>query len=180
MITLSKILGIDPGSRVTGFGVIALEGTKTRYLSSGCIRVQAVEIPQRLGEIYQEVSRLVNEYQPQALAIERVFLHRNVDSALKLGQARGAALVAAVNHGLAIYEYSPNVIKQTVAGRGHADKAQIQYMVKTLLNLSAIPPPDAADALAAALCHAHHCLWGTSEKPPAKTARAKSWRQFKP
>lgn len=152
---MSCILGIDPGSRITGFGVIRMEQRRPVYVASGCIRTEKAEMPQRLGEIFQGVGEVIETYQPQALAIEKVFLHRNADSALKLGQARGAALVAAVTHALTIHEYSPNQIKQAVVGRGHAAKQQVQHMVRTLLNLSATPPADAADALAVAVCHAH-------------------------
>ncbi len=109
---------------------------------------------QRLQEIFQSLSQLIAEFQPDTLAIEKVFMHRNADAALKLGQARGAAIVAAVNAGLAVYEYSPNAIKQAVVGHGHADKIQVQHMVRVLLNLPGTPQADAADALAVALCHA--------------------------
>lgn len=152
---MALILGIDPGSRVTGFGVVRAEGTQPVYVASGCIRAKGAEMPKRLGEIFQGIGEVIATYQPEVLAIERVFMHRNADSALKLGQARGAALVAAVSRGLSVHEYSPNEIKQAVTGRGHAAKHQIQHMVSVLLKLSATPPADAADALAAALCHAH-------------------------
>jgi crossover junction endodeoxyribonuclease RuvC len=153
--TTMRLLGIDPGSRITGFGVIALVGKQPVYVASGCIRIHDNSIALRLKEIFQGMNAVIEEYQPQAVAIERVFMHRNPDSALKLGQARGAALVAAVTHDLPVYEYSPNEIKQAVVGRGHAAKEQIQHMVRVLLKLPQAPPADAADALAAALCHAH-------------------------
>lgn len=154
MIESYRILGIDPGSRVMGFGVIEVARQIT-YISSGCIRVKAEAMPTRLHEIYQNVTEIIEQYQPVVLAIEQVFVYRNVASALKLGQARGVAIVAAVQQQLSVHEYAPNLIKQAVVGKGHAEKAQVQYMVKLLLNLPALPPPDAADALAAALCHAH-------------------------
>lgn len=150
-----RILGIDPGSRVTGFGVIEVRARQLVYVSSGCIRVAAESMPRRLHEIYQNVTQIIEQHQPVVLAIEQVFVYKNVASALKLGQARGVAMVAAVQQNLAVYEYAPNLIKQAVVGKGHAEKAQVQYMVKLLLNLPALPPTDAADALAAALCHAH-------------------------
>jgi len=152
---MNRILGIDPGSRFTGFGVIDMDGQRTIYVTCGCIRTHAETMPLRLHEIYSGVSDIIAQYQPVSLAIEQIFMHRNANSALKLGQARGVALVAAVQQGLAVYEYAPNQIKQAVVGKGHADKLQIQHMVKVLLCLSDMPQADAADALAAALCHAH-------------------------
>jgi crossover junction endodeoxyribonuclease RuvC len=150
-----RVLGIDPGSRITGFGIITLAGNQALYIASGCIRTENEAIALRLKEIFTGLNAIIAEYQPHLVAIERVFMHRNADSALKLGQARGAALVAATHHNLPVYEYSPNEIKQAIVGRGHADKAQIQHMVRVLLKLPTSPPADAADALAAALCHAH-------------------------
>lgn len=152
---MSCLIGIDPGSRITGFGLIRSEGRQHIYVSSGCIRMTSQDMPQRLKEIFTGVSTLIEQYQPHAMAIERVFMHRNADSALKLGQARGAAIVAAVSRGLSVYEYSPNEVKQAIVGRGHADKTQVQHMIKILLNLPQTPQADAADALAIALCHAH-------------------------
>jgi len=153
---MPRLLGIDPGSRVTGFGLIDMLGQRTLYVTCGCIRTQSPSMPERLQEIYTGVSQIIEQYQPTILAIEQVFLHRNVAAALKLGQARGVAIVAAAQRGLAVYEYAPNQIKQTIVGQGHASKNQIQHMVKVLLSLSHTPTPDAADALAIALCHAHH------------------------
>lgn len=150
------LLGVDPGSRVTGFGVITTTPPRVRYLASGCVRTGQGEMPERLREIYQGIDQIIEQHQPTVLAVEKVFMHKNADSALKLGQARGAAIVAAVNRGLRVYEYTANQIKQTVSGQGHADKRQIQHMVKILLNLPSAPPSDAADALAAAICHAQH------------------------
>lgn len=150
-----RILGIDPGSRVTGFGIIEVQARQLIYIGSGCIRVKAEAMPLRLQEIYQNVTQIIEQYQPIVLAIEQVFVYKNVASALKLGQARGVVIVAAVQQNLSVYEYAPNLIKQAVVGKGHAEKTQVQYMVKLLLNLPASPPSDAADALAAALCHAH-------------------------
>jgi len=151
-----RILGIDPGSRLTGFGVIEFHQRQAVYVTSGCIRMQSDSLPSRLQEIYTGINQIIEQYQPTVSAIEQVFVHRNVASALKLGQARGAAIVACVQHGLAVHEYAPNQIKQAVVGNGHADKIQVQHMVKMLLSLSNTPQADAADALAVALCHAHH------------------------
>jgi crossover junction endodeoxyribonuclease RuvC len=152
---MPRILGIDPGSRITGFGIIDAHKQKSLYVTCGCIRTHATTLPLRLQEIYNGISTLVKEYQPTELAIEQVFMHRNVASALILGQARGVAIVAGVQQGLTIHEYAPNQIKKTVVGQGHADKVQVQQMVKVLLNLSNLPSADAADALAVAICHAH-------------------------
>lgn len=152
----TRILGIDPGSRLTGFGVIEVHRQQTIYITSGCIRIQSKFFPLRLQEIYIGISEIIEKTQPTILAIEQVFMSRNAASALKLGQARGAAIVACVQHGLSVYEYAPTQIKQAIVGKGHADKIQVQHMVKVLLSLSNIPQVDAADALAVALCHTHH------------------------
>lgn len=151
------ILGVDPGSRLTGFGIIQAGeiGQRDHYVASGCIRTKTETLPSRLQEIYQGITEIVARYQPTVLAIEQVFVARNATSALKLGQARGVIMVACVQRGLAVFEYAPNRIKQAVVGAGHASKAQVQYMIRVLLGLSETPPPDAADALAIALCHAH-------------------------
>lgn len=156
---LDIILGIDPGSRVTGYGVIQTDGRQIIYLDSGCIRVanSANDLPMssRLKMIYDGVQEIIRRYQPVQFAIEQVFLARNADSALKLGQARGVAIVAAANHQLPVYEYSARQVKQAVVGTGAAAKSQVQLMVKTLLKLSRSPQADAADALGIAICHAH-------------------------
>lgn len=149
-----RILGIDPGSRLTGFGLIDVDGPRSRYVDSGCVRVAGADFATRLGEIFTGISELVREYRPDEIALERVFVHRNVDSALKLGQARGAALCAVAVAGVPVHEYSPSQIKQAVVGRGGAAKAQVQHMVTALLGLRRAPQADAADALAAALSHA--------------------------
>ncbi len=149
------ILGIDPGSRITGFGVIAVERGLTRYVASGCVRVQSRALPARLHEIYAGIAEVMTAYRPDQVAIERVFVHRNADSALKLGHARGAAICAATCHEVEVAEYSPREIKQAIVGTGGAAKQQIQHMVCALLNLKEAPQADAADALAVALCHSH-------------------------
>ncbi|MFM2483725.1 crossover junction endodeoxyribonuclease RuvC [Celerinatantimonas yamalensis] len=153
---MAVILGIDPGSRLTGFGVIRYQHGQAQYLGSGCIRMQTeAALPQRLKTIYQGVSEVITQYQPDEFAIEQVFMAHNPDSALKLGQARGAAIVAAVNQDLPVFEYSARQIKQAVVGTGGAEKNQVQQMVMHMLKLNATPQADAADALAVALCHAH-------------------------
>ncbi|MFC6672376.1 crossover junction endodeoxyribonuclease RuvC [Marinobacterium aestuariivivens] len=149
------ILGIDPGSRVTGYGVIDQVGSRNDYVASGCIRLSGDDLAQRLRQIYAGVSEIIERYVPQEMAIEQVFMARNADSALKLGQARGVAIVAGSNRELPIYEYAARKVKQSVVGNGGADKVQVQHMVSRLLKLPGLPQADAADALAIALCHAH-------------------------
>ena len=152
---MALIIGIDPGSRVTGYGVINWVGKHYQYVDSGCIRVTADELPERLQQIYDGITQLILANTPQEMAIEKVFMARNADSALKLGQARGVAMVCGVNHGLPVAEYSARQIKQAVVGKGAADKAQVQHMVTALLKLQKSPQADAADALAIAICHAN-------------------------
>ncbi|WP_298442889.1 crossover junction endodeoxyribonuclease RuvC [uncultured Ferrimonas sp.] len=152
---MSIILGIDPGSRITGYGVIQFDGRKPVYLGSGCIRLPDEELPQRLKVVYDGVSELIKQFQPTEFAIERVFMGRNADSALKLGQARGVAIVAAMNQSLPVAEYSPTQIKQATVGSGGAKKEQVQHMVAAMLKLPGIPQADAADALAIAITHAN-------------------------
>ncbi|HCO43022.1 MAG TPA: crossover junction endodeoxyribonuclease RuvC [Gammaproteobacteria bacterium] len=152
---MTRILGIDPGSRLTGFGLIDIQRGGARYVESGVIRVPPGALDARLGTIFNGISELLAEFRPDAVAIESVFVQRNVASALKLGQARGAAIVAAAVAGVPVSEYSPAEIKQRVVGNGRAGKEQVQYMVGRLLSLAVPPRADAADALAGALCHAH-------------------------
>ncbi len=152
---MAIILGIDPGSRLTGYGVIAQQGNRFTYLGSGCIRLGGGPIPERLKMIYQGVTQLIEQFDPDSFAIEQVFLAHNPDSALKLGQARGAAIVAATMAELPVTDYSARQIKQAVVGTGAADKKQVQHMVKTILKLPSTPQADAADALAIAMCHGH-------------------------
>lgn len=135
---MSIILGIDPGSRITGYGVIRIVAGKAEYLGSGCIRTDW-ELPSRLKQVYDGVSEIITQFKPDEFAIERVFMARNADSALKLGQARGSAIVAAVNALLPVSEYSATQIKQAVVGTGGAAKEQVQHMVTHLLKLSATP-----------------------------------------
>ncbi len=153
-----RILGIDPGSRVTGYGIVdAASNSDPIHVANGCIRVGDGEFSQRLHGIYTAVADLVMRYRPTEVSIERVFVSRNVDSALKLGQARGAALCATFVGETAptVYEYSAREIKQAVAGRGGAEKSQVQSMVRLLLGEDGPLQADAADALAAALCRAY-------------------------
>lgn len=150
----ARILGLDPGSRITGFAVLDCEAGQIRYVASGGIRAGG-EFPERLKQIFAGVAELVMQHRPDEVAIERVFMHRNADSALKLGQARGAALSATFAVPANVFEYAPREIKQAVVGTGAADKDQVQLMVKRLLKLSGEMGPDAADAIAIALCHAH-------------------------
>lgn len=157
---MSIILGIDPGSRVTGYGVIKKNGRQITYLGSGCIKAfssnkEDDDFSSRLQTIFAGVSELIIQFKPELFAIEQVFMGVNPGGALKLGQARGAAIVAATNNGLAVAEYSARQIKQSVVGTGAADKTQVQHMVKSILKLPGTPQADAADALAVALCHAH-------------------------
>ncbi|MBT0722331.1 crossover junction endodeoxyribonuclease RuvC [Tatumella sp. TA1] len=152
---MAIILGIDPGSRITGYGVIRQVGRQLTYLGSGCIRTNTPALPERLRLIYAGVSEIITQFSPDYFAIEQVFMAKNADSALKLGQARGAAIVAAVNQTLPVFEYAARQVKQTVTGTGAADKAQVQHMVRTLLKLPANPQADAADALAIAITHCH-------------------------
>lgn len=151
---MKKILGIDPGSRVTGYGVLAVEGGRFSYVASGCIRVAHTQMQERLAAIFSNLSDIISRYQPETVAIEQVFLGKNVSSALKLGQARGAAMVAVAQQQKPLFEYAPRTVKQAVVGRGQADKGQVQQMVALMLKLPKAPPADAADALAIALCHA--------------------------
>jgi crossover junction endodeoxyribonuclease RuvC len=156
---MTVILGIDPGSRTTGYGVVRIEGQKQIYLDSGCIRVVApnksMPLAERLRIIFDGISNVISDFNPDEVAIERVFMAKNADSALKLGQARGVAMVAASIHAIDVAEYSALEIKKSVVGTGRADKVQVQQMVKSILQLSGTPQADAADALAVALCHAN-------------------------
>jgi crossover junction endodeoxyribonuclease RuvC len=151
-----RILGIDPGLRITGFGLIEKAGNKLRYVSSGCIKTDAkASLPKRLGMIYAGLRELVAAHQPDQAAVEIVFVNVNPQSTLLLGQARGAAITALVADGLEVAEYTALQVKQAVVGNGHADKKQVQHMVRRLLALPGDPSPDAADALACAIAHAH-------------------------
>ncbi|MHC3750651.1 crossover junction endodeoxyribonuclease RuvC [Stutzerimonas stutzeri] len=153
---MTLILGIDPGSRITGYGVVRDTGRGCEYVASGCIRTGSGELSERLRAVFSGVSGVIRTYGPVTMGIEQVFMARNADSALKLGQARGAAIVAGAEAGLQIAEYTATQVKQAIAGTGGADKQQVQMMVMHLLKLLEKPQIDASDALAIALCHAHH------------------------
>lgn len=154
-MTPVRILGIDPGSLRTGYGVIEMHGNHVRHVSHGTIRTSTREWGPRLLQIFEGISGVVEEFTPAEVAIEKVFIDRNADSALKLGQARGAAMTACARTALPIHEYSPNQIKLATVGRGHAQKQQVQHMIRVILCLPQRPAADAADALAAAICHGH-------------------------
>jgi crossover junction endodeoxyribonuclease RuvC len=149
------IMGIDPGSRATGFGLVRVDGPRIGYISSGVIRLKGDDFADRLRLIFDQMSVLLNEHRPREVAIERVFMHRNADSALKLGQARAAAICATFARPVPVHEYAAREVKQAVTGTGAAEKEQVQMMVKRLLGLQGRLQADAADALAVALCHAH-------------------------
>jgi len=169
-----RIIGIDPGSRQTGYGIIESDGMSSRYIHSGCIYVKGENMAERLGNIFQCVSDIIAEWQPQELAIEQVFVNKNVASALKLGQARGAAICAAVQHRLKVDEYTPKAIKSAVVGTGNATKEQIQHMMGMLLKIHTQLQADEADALGVALCHAHHrTLAARLPIPPTRRGRGR-------
>lgn len=149
------VLGIDPGSRVTGYGVVKLENNKMIYIASGCIKLSG-DFSVRLSQLYDALMQVIGQYEPNECAIESVFMHHNPNSALKLGQARGVCLLALNKLICLPTEYAPRLIKQTVVGSGAALKSQIQFMVQKQLNLSQSPQEDAADALAIAMCHIIH------------------------
>jgi crossover junction endodeoxyribonuclease RuvC len=151
----TRVLGLDPGSRHTGYGIVDFTGPDATHIASGAIDTDADEFSRRLQQIFVQVHELIVRYAPTEIAIERVFMHRNADSALKLGQARGAALCGAFAAAVQIFEYSPREIKIAVVGSGSADKVQVQHMVRALLSLNGRLNADAADALAVAICHAH-------------------------
>lgn len=172
---MTVILGIDPGSRITGYGIIKENNRKIEYIDSGCIRTSPDHaLSQKLLQIYNGICQLMDCYSPNEVAIEQVFMHQNPNSALKLGHARGVAMVAAASHRVQVSEYSPREIKQTVVGYGGAEKTQVNHMVVHLLSLSSAPQADAADALAIAICHSHmrHALPVTTGRK-----RTSTWRR---
>ncbi|MFD2111645.1 crossover junction endodeoxyribonuclease RuvC [Thiorhodococcus fuscus] len=169
-----RILGIDPGSRTTGFGVIDTDGHRSVRVASGCIRVGEHAWPDRLGLIFDQVAEIVAEHQPHEMAVEQLIFARDPTAALKIGQARGAVLCAGLKGGVSVHEYSPKSVKLAVVGTGAAEKSQVQQMVRVLLALSYLPAEDEADALAIALCHAH------SMGIPARKRAAASWRDWRP
>ena len=157
-----RILGIDPGSRLTGYGCVDLIGDQVRHVTHGTLKLSAthgkstVPLEERLLLIHQGLSEVIREFRPKIMAIEKVFFAKNAVSALKLGQARGAAILTGMIHGLSIVEYSPNEVKQSVVGQGHADKEQVARMVQILTGVKEFETSDASDGLALAICHAHH------------------------
>lgn len=168
MTTKRRILGIDPGSRLTGFGVLDFEAGSPAYVTSGTIKSMDGGFADRLRQIFESVRGIVAEFQPDIVAIESVFMHKNPSSALKLGHARSAALCATFEYGLEVFEYAPREIKQAVVGTGSASKEQVQHMVVSILKLDGTPAADASDALAAALCHGNqhrvHSRLGTGNR----------------
>jgi crossover junction endodeoxyribonuclease RuvC len=150
-----RILGLDPGSQRTGYAIVETQAGRIAYIVSGAIRTRGESLTERLQEIFVGVESLTGEFRPDEVAIERVFMNRNADSALKLGQARGAALSATFAVRPRVFEYAPREVKLAVVGTGGAQKEQVQLMVKRLLNIAGPLTEDAADALAIALCHAH-------------------------
>lgn len=168
MSDAKRILGIDPGSRLTGFGVLDFQGDAPSYVTSGTVKSIDGGFADRLRRIFEAVSDIVVEYQPDVVAIESVFMHKNASSALKLGHARAAALCATFGQNIEVFEYAPRAIKQAVTGTGSATKEQVQHMIVSLLQLDGTPAPDAADALAAALCHGNqqrmHAHLGTGAR----------------
>jgi len=184
-----KVFGIDPGSERTGYGCIETDGQRHRLVTSGAISLSArITFPERLQRIHEGLSSLLREYRPDLVAIENLFHSTNARSALKLGHARGVAMLAAVEAGCEVVEYTPAEIKRAVVGYGRAEKQQVGQMVKLLLGLTAAPSPhDAADALAVAICHLHsmpplgHLKAAPADKGGgAGVSRPKSWRQYRP
>lgn len=155
---MPRILGIDPGSRITGYGVIEIRGQHQSWIASGCVRCAEGDLPTRIARIFSAIEHVATDHHVDEVAIEKVFLARNPDAALKLGQARGAAIAAVARLSLPVSEYSAREIKRAAVGRGAAAKGQVQMMVTRLLKLPAEPQADAADALAVALCHARQRL----------------------
>lgn len=169
-----RVLGIDPGSQITGYGIIDVGNRSLSYVDSGCIRLAKEEMPLRLMRIHQGISELIARYRPQEFAIEAIFVHKNPSSALKLGQARGVALCAAVLAGLPVSEYAARSIKQAVVGKGSAEKTQVEHMVKILLNRQGRLQSDAADALAVAIAHGYHWQSTLSQR---RAGLAQAWER---
>lgn len=156
-----RILGIDPGSCITGFSILERDQKQTLCIAAGCLRLQGETACEKLGGLLKALQTLIQTYHPTEMAIEAIFMHKNASSALKLGQARGVALAAANLAGLPVFEYAARQVKLAITGKGSADKTQVQYMVSQLLNIKEVLQADAADALAIGLCHVHiHSGWG--------------------
>lgn len=155
----SRILGIDPGSRTTGYGIIDKDGSRLGFVTCGTIRTNTeLRLNDRLLEIFEGLKQIIDQHQPDVAAVEDMFISQNPRSALKLGHARGVAVLAAMKNGMKVYDYPPRMVKQAVAGYGHAEKEQVQNMVCALLELSSCPSSDASDALAVAICHANQMI----------------------
>lgn len=152
-----RIIGIDPGTLCCGYGIVEEEDSRLFYITSGGIKLSSkIPIPKRLKNIYEGLEEIIEKHHPDGMAIENLFFAKNVQAALKLGQAKGVAILAAVKRGIPVFEYTPLEVKQSVVGYGSAEKRQVQHMVKAILGLKTIPhPPDLADALALAICHIH-------------------------
>ena len=180
---LIRVLGIDPGSVITGYGLIESDGARSFHLAHGHIRVKGDSFPERLGHIHAALGEIINQWQPQEAAIEQVFLSNNPMSALKLGQARGAAITAAISRQITVAEYAPRLVKKVVTGSGAADKQQVQTMVRAMLQIEATLQVDAADGLAIAICHAHSrnvnagSLPGAAALAPRKRVRGRGLRR---
>ena len=177
---IMRVLGTDPGSRITGYGIVEQAGSRLVHVDNGAIFTDsALDFPGRLKAIFDGLTTVIAEYEPDEVAVENVFLANNAQSALKLGQARGAAIVAAVHAGLPVAEYTALQVKQAVVGRGKAAKEQVQKMLTALLALPEVAQADASDALAVAVCHlhSHHLVRKSASAVPH---RATSWRNFKP
>jgi len=168
---MALILGIDPGSRFTGYGIINAVGNRLEYVSCGCLRLSTGSHCERLKQIFDGIGAVIQEFSPQESAIEEVFLGKSVSSALKLGQARGSAMVACLHHNLPVSEYAARAVKQSLVGNGNADKVQVEHMVKVLLGISGKLQQDAGDALAIAICHAN------TQKSLLKITQASSFRK---
>ncbi len=171
---MTCILGVDPGSRVTGYGLVRTTGSGLEHVANGCIRTPQGGQAARLHAIFEALCGIIDQFRPDEMAVEKVFVKRNVDSALKLGQARGAAIVAGASRGLPVHEFTPAQVKQAIVGRGAADKVQVQHMIKMLLRLRDAAQSDAADALAVAVCHAH-TREGLRRMPKLAGSRAGRW-----
>jgi crossover junction endodeoxyribonuclease RuvC len=170
---LTRVLGIDPGSTITGYGVIDSDGVRSVYVTHGHIRVKGDSFPERLGHIHEAIGDVIDHWNPTSAAIEQVFISNNPMSALKLGQARGAAITAVVSRGLSMAEYSARTVKQVVTGSGAADKSAVQTLVKSQLDIKRVVQVDAGDGLAIALCHAHSALGGTRALMPTSKRRSR-------
>ena len=150
-----RVLGIDPGTNITGYGIVETGKGRIAGLAFGEIRTPQASLPACLKSIYDELMRVVRNWNPHAVAIEDVFYGKNVKSLIKQGQARGVAILVAPHNNIPVYEYTPLEVKKAVVGYGRAEKSQVQFMVKAILNLPEVPPPDASDALAVAICHSN-------------------------